>query len=198
MPCAVAQDAGDRFRVAVMAGLVPAVIPGRRQRVRAKRGPMTGSASDPKSRCICRARVWIPGSRAATAPRNDRRKNYRLNFLYFSRCGMIEFLPQPAHLVGLVVLEVALEPFDVAVALEGEDVGGDAVEEPAVVADDHGAAGEILQRLLERAQRLDVEVVGRLVEQQQVGARAQHLGEMHAVALAARQAGRPSSAGRRP
>src|SRR5689334_8135188 len=55
---------------------------------------------------------------------------------------------EPAHLVGLVVLEVALEPLDMAVALEGEHVGRDAVEEPAIVADDHRAAGEILQRLL--------------------------------------------------
>ena len=55
------------------------------------------------------------------------------------------------------------------------------------MADDHGAAGEVLERLLQRPQRIDVEVVGRLVEQQQVGARLQHLGEMHAVALAARQ-----------
>jgi hypothetical protein len=75
-----------------------------------------------------------------------------------------------------------------AVALEGEDVGGDAVEEPAVVADDHGAAGEFLeQRVLERAQGVDVEVVGRLVEQQQVAAALEQLGEVHAVALAARQ-----------
>src|SRR5262245_26339146 len=92
---------------------------------------------------------------------------------------------EPPHLVFLVVLEIAFEPFDMAVAFEGEDVGGDAVEEPAVVADDHGAAGEILERLLERAQRIDVEIVGRLVEQQYVGAGFEHLGEMHAVALAA-------------
>src|SRR5215813_1610567 len=51
--------------------------------------------------------------------------------------------PQSALLVFLVVLKVALEPFDVAVVLEGQDVGGDAVEEPAVVADDHRAAGEV-------------------------------------------------------
>ena len=38
------------------------------------------------------------------------------------------------------------------------------------MADDHGTTGEILQRLFERAQRVDVEVVGRLVEQQQIGA----------------------------
>ena len=94
---------------------------------------------------------------------------------------------EAALLVFLVVGEIALEPFDMAVALEGEHVGGDAVEEEAIVADDHGAAGEIEQRLFERAQRVDVEVVGRLVEQQQVGAALEHLGQMDAVALAARQ-----------
>src|SRR5215470_9135533 len=66
---------------------------------------------------------------------------------------------EPAHLVLLVVLVVALEPLDVAIALEGEDVGGDAVEEPAVVADDDGAAGEVFQRFLQCAQRVDVEIV---------------------------------------
>ncbi len=74
-----------------------------------------------------------------------------------------------------------------AVALEGEDVGGEAVEEHAVVADDHGAAGEILQRLFQRRQGFGVEIVGRFVEQQHVGAALQHLGQMHAVALAARE-----------
>ncbi len=64
---------------------------------------------------------------------------------------------------------------------------GDTVEEPAVVADDHGAARVIEQGLLERAERVDVEVVGWLVEQQQVRAALQQLGEVHAIALAARQ-----------
>ena len=73
-----------------------------------------------------------------------------------------------------------------------------AIEEPAVVGDHHGAAGEIEERLLEGAQRLDVEVVGRLVEQQHVAAAPQQLREMHAVALAARRAPRRASAGRRP
>jgi len=50
--------------------------------------------------------------------------------------------PQPPHLVRLVVLEIALEPFDVAVALERQNVRRDAVEEEAIVADDDGAAGE--------------------------------------------------------
>ena len=66
-------------------------------------------------------------------------------------------------------------------------MGGDAVEEPAVVADDHRAAGEGEERVLEGAQRVDVEVVGRLVEQQHVAAAAQHLGQVDPVALAARE-----------
>ena len=53
--------------------------------------------------------------------------------------------------------------------------------------DDHGAAGEVLDRVFQRAQRFDVEVVGRLVQQQHVAALLQHLGHVHAVALTARQ-----------
>ena len=61
-------------------------------------------------------------------------------------------LAQAAALVLLVGFEVAFEPFDVAVAFEREDVRRQAVEEEAVVADDHGAAGEVLDRFFERAQ----------------------------------------------
>src|SRR5207244_1755107 len=92
---------------------------------------------------------------------------------------------QPPAPVGFVVLIVALEPHRPALALEGQDVGGDAVEEPAVVADDHRAAREVDERVLHGAQRVDVEVIGRLVEQQHVAAAAQQLGEVHAVPLAA-------------
>src|SRR5215204_7020586 len=73
-------------------------------------------------------------------------------------------------LVLLILGEVPLEPEDFTVALEGEDVRGDAVEEPAVVADDDGAAGEVFERLLERAHGVHVEVVRRLVEEEDVGA----------------------------
>src|SRR3954453_1754402 len=107
--------------------------------------------------------------------------------LVFDAMGNGRVGPQPAHLVLLVILEIALEPLDVAVALEREDVGGDTVQEPAIVADDDGAAGKILERLFQRPQRVDVEIVGGLVEQQQVGARLEHLRQMHAVALAARE-----------
>src|SRR5437764_12414998 len=58
--------------------------------------------------------------------------------------------------IRLVVLVIAFEPDDRAVALECEHVSRDAIEEPAIVADHDRAAREVQQRLFERAQRVDV------------------------------------------
>src|SRR5271165_5612199 len=86
-----------------------------------------------------------------------------------------------------IFLEVAFEPYHLRIALERQYVRCDAIEEPAIVRDDDGAAREGEERLFQRAQRLDVQIVGGLVEQQHIAARFQHLGEMYAIALAARQ-----------
>ena len=91
----------------------------------------------------------------------------------------------------LVLVVGALEPDRLRVALEGQDVGGDAIQEPAIVADHHRAAGEVEQRVLQRAQRVHVQVVGRLVQQQQVAAAAQQLGQVQPVALAAGEVADP-------
>src|SRR6266508_3858510 len=53
---------------------------------------------------------------------------------------------QPGLAVGFVLRVVPVEPDDSAFALEGQDVRGDAVQEPAVVADDDGASGEVEPR----------------------------------------------------
>src|SRR5690606_20643232 len=94
-------------------------------------------------------------------------------------------------LVLLVRLEVALEPIPVGRvlvgALVGEDVRRDPVEEPPVVRDDHGAARELEERVLERLERLDIEVVRRLVEEQQVAALLEREREVEAVALTTRE-----------
>ena len=94
---------------------------------------------------------------------------------------------EPLVPVGLVVLVVALEPDHPAVALEGQHVGGHPVEEPAVMGDHHRAPREGQQRVLEGAEGIHVEVVGGLVEQQQVAAALQQGGQVHAVALAPRE-----------
>ena len=86
----------------------------------------------------------------------------------------------------LLVLGVgAFEEVDLRVALEGEDMGADAVEEPAVVADDDGASGEVLEAFLKGAHGVYVDVVGRLVEEEYVGLALEGECEVEAVALAA-------------
>ncbi len=71
-------------------------------------------------------------------------------------------------LVFFVFREIPLKPGHLAVALKGEDVSGDAIEEPAIMADDHGAADEVFQGDFERPQGIYVEIVGGLVEQKHV------------------------------
>ncbi len=62
-----------------------------------------------------------------------------------------------------------------------------AIQEEAIVRDDHGAPGKAQDRLFERAERLGVEVVRGLVEKEQVAALGQLLGEVQAVALTTRE-----------
>src|SRR6185295_3441264 len=89
---------------------------------------------------------------------------------------------------------MALEPIAVAarvaayfaVILEHERARDDRIEEIAVVADDEQRAVVFGQTLFERFQRLDVEVVGRLVEHEQIRRPREELRKDHAVALAAR------------
>ena len=72
-------------------------------------------------------------------------------------------------------------------AVEHEHVGDRALEEGAVVAHDDERAGPVVEEVLERAQRVEVEVVGRLVEQQHVRLLRQREQQLHPPALAARQ-----------
>src|SRR4051794_16961447 len=98
------------------------------------------------------------------------------------------FLTESLNLVLLVVAVTAFEPEPLAglvvSAFPSEQMRRDLVEEPPVVADDDRAAWELLQGVFERTQRLDVEVVGRLVEKQHVSAGLQRQRKVEPVALA--------------
>ena len=52
--------------------------------------------------------------------------------------------------------------------IEFHDMGGHPIQEVAVVADEHEAAGPFEQELLEPEEALQIQVVGRLVQEQQV------------------------------
>src|SRR5512132_3552963 len=123
--------------------------------------------------------------RERTPPRGCRSVACELAVRGAVRAGGLD--AEPLDLVLLVVLEVALEPEPLRVALIGEDVRRHAVEEPPVVAHDHGAAGELQQRALQAGQGLDVQVVRGLVEQQQVATLLEGQGEVEPVPLATGQ-----------
>src|SRR5258706_12497927 len=84
-----------------------------------------------------------------------------------------------------ILLIVAFEPANLRVALKGEDMCCNAIEEPAIVRNDHGAARERHQGVLEGAQGFDVQIVGWFVEQQDVAAGLQYLGQVYPIALTA-------------
>jgi len=76
---------------------------------------------------------------------------------------------------------------DTGVRGEREDVIADPLDEVAVVADHDQRAGPAVEEVLERGEGVDVEVVGRLVEQHNIGFRHQQAHELEAASLAARE-----------
>ncbi len=98
---------------------------------------------------------------------------------------LICVVAETAFAIFLVFAVAAFEEEYFAGLLERQRMRGNAIQEPAIVRDDHGAAGEVEQGLFQGAQGFDVEVVGRLVEQQQVATALQQLGQVQAVAFTA-------------
>ncbi len=96
------------------------------------------------------------------------------------------FLRQPLLLLIEPRRVVAL-PRDAGAAIELEDPLGGVVEEVAIVRHGDDGALVFLEEALEPRHRLGVEVVGRLVEQQQIGRLEQQPAQRDAAALAARQ-----------
>src|SRR5262249_54279128 len=101
--------------------------------------------------------------------------------------GLLGRSAETTFAVGFVVLIVAFEPDHLAVAFKCQHVSGNPIEKPSIVTDNDGASREIEQRFLEGTKRVDVEVVGGFVQQKEVAPPLEKLGEVHAVALAARE-----------
>ena len=104
---------------------------------------------------------------------------YRENALYLMRCGSVASAPR--RFLSSSSPRNSPRTIRRGCRLRRRGCGWRGGRGTAVVADHDGAAGEIFERLFERGERLRVEVVGRLVEEEHVRARLQHLGRMHAV-----------------
>jgi hypothetical protein len=91
--------------------------------------------------------------------------------------------------LGFEVLGVVAFVRDAAATVELEDPAGDIVEEVAIVGDDHHRARIGAQMLFQPRGGFGIEMVGRFVEQQQVGLAQQQLAQCDTATLATRQLG---------
>ncbi len=106
------------------------------------------------------------------------------------------FLPAQALLLLLQPARIVALPGDAVAAVQFEDPAGDVVEEVAVVGDGDDGPRIALQVLLQPGDGLGVEVVGRLVEQQDVGLLQQQAAQGDPPLLAAGEDFDPGLAGR--
>ena len=93
---------------------------------------------------------------------------------------------------GLLLLEpprVIAFVRDASTAVELEDPAGDVVEEVPVVGDGHDGAAIVLEEPLQPGHRLGIEMVGGLVEQEEIRCLQQEATQSDPAALATRQAG---------
>ena len=96
--------------------------------------------------------------------------------LLLLECETCLLLFEPAGVVAL--------KREAAAAVNLEDPARDVVEEVAIMGDRDDAALVVVQKAFEPGDRLGVEMVGRLVEQEQVGRREQQATECDATLLA--------------
>ena len=85
------------------------------------------------------------------------------------------------------IVAVAAGPAAQLAAIDVDDARGDLLDEAAVVRDEQNGAGMSSHGVLEPFDRTDVEMIGRLVEQQQLRVRDERLGERRAPPPAAGQ-----------
>src|SRR5438477_11402921 len=85
--------------------------------------------------------------------------------------------------VSLIIRIVAFEPFHMAIPFEGQDMGGDTIEEPSIMSDDDGTPRKVFEGFFKRAQRIDIEIVCGFIEKEDVGLLLQHFCQMNSIPL---------------
>ena len=100
--------------------------------------------------------------------------------------GLVGERAEPLTALSFIGLIIPLTPHRLAFALECENVRGYPIEEPSIVRYHDGAAAKVEQGFFQRSKGIHVQVVGRLVEEQEVPSSAEQLGQVNAIPLAAR------------
>ena len=107
--------------------------------------------------------------------------------IFFSRCALSRLDPRADLRLGHHHVVVAAGVGDDRLVVDVGDVRADAVQEVAIVRDDDQRAVVADQELAQPVDRVEVEVVGRLVEQQRLRMAEERLRQQHADLLAALQ-----------
>ena len=103
--------------------------------------------------------------------------------VFASGLGCSLFLTRPGPVFG-----VCIKRLDLA-ADKAEDTPGDFVDEITVMADRKNGSGKIKQRLFEDFSRMDIEMIGRLVQKQEVRLLKQQTAQVEPGTFAAGQDG---------
>ena len=93
--------------------------------------------------------------------------------------------PQSALAVCFIGFKIAFKPLHMTVSFKGQNMSGKTIEKKAVMANHHGAAGEIIQCLFQGPQGFHILIVCGFVKKQDVTAFTQHFRQMDAVAFTA-------------
>ena len=104
--------------------------------------------------------------------------------MVFDPVGLVCLHAETSFSVFIVFRVVAVKQDNPTVPFEGQDMGGDSIQKPAVMADDNDATGNIFYGLFESPHNIDVEIVGRFIKEEDVGPFLEHAGQVHPVALA--------------
>ena len=114
-------------------------------------------------------------------------QNLTVKLLVFDALWHLRLGAQTAFPVFFIISVIALKPLNMAIAFKGQNMRCNAVEKPSVMAYHHRAAGKVFQPFFQRAQCLNIQIIGRFIEQQEVGTAFQHFRQMHAIAFTTRQ-----------
>ena len=92
-------------------------------------------------------------------------------------------IAKTACLIDFVIREATFEIDHFTVTLKSKDVGTDTVEEPTIMTDDYRTTGECLKTFLQGTECVYVDVVGRLIEEEDVAFLLQCHSQLKAIAL---------------
>ena len=97
--------------------------------------------------------------------------------------GLIRRNSKTTLSIGLVLGIVSFERDNAALTFKGQNMGGDAIEEPPVMADHHHGARKVFEGLLQRPQGIHIQVICGLVQKKDVRSFLEHSCEVDAVSL---------------